>query len=319
MKALASFSAFVGKTFAIWVILFAVLGFVMPAIFKQLVPWIVPLLGIIMFGMGLTISGKDFAEVARRPGQVAIGVVAQFVIMPLLAVVLTHDHPDVAGSGGGRHPRGLLPGRHVEQCDDLSRQGRYRAVGGLHFSVTTLLAPVVTPFLVLFLPANTCRSMRRRCSCRILKMVILPLALGFAAQKLMPGAVQRGGAGLPLVSVVGIVLIVAAVVGASQARIAQTGLMIFAVVVLHNGLGYLFGYFAARATGMSLAQAQGDRDRGGHAELAASGLHWRRPISRRWRRCPRRSSGSGTISRARWWPISWRATPMAASPRRRRK
>ena len=87
----------------------------------------------------------------------------------------------------------------------------------------------------------------------ILKMVILPLALGFAAQKLMPGAVRAAVPVLPLVSVVGIVLIVAAIVGASQARIAQTGLMIFAVVVLHNGLGYLIGYGAARATGMSLA------------------------------------------------------------------
>lgn len=65
MKAIAAFSDFVGRSFAIWVIVFAALGFVMPATFSIFAPWIVVLLGIIMFGMGLTISGKDFAEVAK--------------------------------------------------------------------------------------------------------------------------------------------------------------------------------------------------------------------------------------------------------------
>lgn len=82
MKAIASLSAFVGKTFALWVILFAVLGFVLPDTFKQLTPYIVTLLGIIMFGMGLTLSLDDFKEVARRPVDVGIGVAAQFLIMP---------------------------------------------------------------------------------------------------------------------------------------------------------------------------------------------------------------------------------------------
>ena len=89
MKLLASFSAFIGRTFALWTILFAVLGFVLPEVFKLLVPWIVPLLAMIMFGMGLTLSGRDFVEVLRRPLEVGIGVVSQFLIMPLLAVALT--------------------------------------------------------------------------------------------------------------------------------------------------------------------------------------------------------------------------------------
>ena len=71
MKFIASLSAFVGKTFALWVVLFAVLGFLLPETFRQLTPWIVTLLGIIMFGMGLTLSLDDFREVARRPLDVA--------------------------------------------------------------------------------------------------------------------------------------------------------------------------------------------------------------------------------------------------------
>ena len=73
-------------------------------------------------------------------------------------------------------------------------------------------------------------------------------------QKLLPGVVKAAVPALPLVSVAGIVLIVAAVVGASKPAIASSGLMIFAVVVLHNGIGYLLGYFAGRAAGLSTAK-----------------------------------------------------------------
>ncbi|MFN7104888.1 MAG: bile acid:sodium symporter family protein, partial [Pseudorhizobium sp.] len=93
MKSLATFSAFVGKTFALWVILFALAGFFFPETFRQLAPWIVTLLAIIMFGMGLTISLDDFREVVKRPVEVGVGVVSQFVIMPLLAVLLTRIIP----------------------------------------------------------------------------------------------------------------------------------------------------------------------------------------------------------------------------------
>jgi BASS family bile acid:Na+ symporter len=85
----------------------------------------------------------------------------------------------------------------------------------------------------------------------ILQVIILPLAFGFLAQKLFPRLVQAAIPVLPIVSVVGIVLIVAAVVGVSKGAIAQSGLLIFAVVVLHNGLGYLLGFFAAKAFGLN--------------------------------------------------------------------
>ena len=121
-------------------------------------------------------------------------------------------------------------------------------------SVTTLLAPVVTPFLVWMLASEFLPVDGWAMFLSIVKVVLVPLALGFAAQKIMPGLVRKAVPALPLVSVSGIVLIVAAVVAASRASILQSGLMIFAVVVLHNGLGYLIGFFAARAAGLSLAK-----------------------------------------------------------------
>ena len=253
MKAVASFSQFVGRTFALWVILFAVLGFVFPDVFKQITPYIVTLLGIIMFGMGLTISPDDFKEVAKRPFEVGIGVVSQFLIMPLLAVLLTAIIPMSPEVAAGVILVGCCPGGTSSNVMTYLSKGDV-ALSVACTSVTTLLAPIVTPFLVWtfasqYLPVDAMAMFMS-----IVKVVLLPLALGFLFQKLLPGLVKASVPALPLVSVTGIVLIVAAVVGASKGAIASSGLLIFAVVVLHNGLGYLLGFFAARAAGLSLAK-----------------------------------------------------------------
>ncbi|CAM3676886.1 transmembrane transport protein [Bordetella pertussis] len=89
MQAIARLSRFVGNTFAIWVLLFAALAYYSPEHFKWLGQYIVPLLGLIMFGMGLTLSKDDFREVLHRPRDVLIGVLGQFIIMPSLAWLLT--------------------------------------------------------------------------------------------------------------------------------------------------------------------------------------------------------------------------------------
>ncbi len=85
IKFLAALSAFLGKTFAVWVILLAAIGYFYPAEFTFLAPYISILLGIVMFGMGLTLRAKDFSEVFTRPFDVVIGILGQFVIMPCLA------------------------------------------------------------------------------------------------------------------------------------------------------------------------------------------------------------------------------------------
>ncbi|MGF6253380.1 bile acid:sodium symporter family protein [Ensifer sp. LBL] len=253
MKAVASFSQFVGRTFALWVIVFAILGFVFPDIFKQITPYIVTLLGIIMFGMGLTISLDDFKEVAKRPFEVGIGVVSQFLIMPLLAVLLTAVIPMSPEVAAGVILVGCCPGGTSSNVMTYLSKGDV-ALSVACTSVTTLLAPIVTPFIVWtfasqYLPVDATAMFMS-----IVKVVLLPLALGFFLQKLLPGLVKAAVPALPLVSVAGIVLIVAAVVGASKGAIASSGLLIFAVVALHNGLGYLLGFFAAKAAGLSLAK-----------------------------------------------------------------
>jgi BASS family bile acid:Na+ symporter len=253
LKSLAAFSAFVGRTFALWVILFAVLGFFLPDVFKQIAPYIVTLLGIIMFGMGLTLSLDDFREVVKRPLEVGIGVVAQFLIMPLLAVLLTRIIPMPPEVAAGVILVGCCPGGTSSNVMTYLSKGDV-ALSVACTSVTTLAAPIVTPFLVWLLASQYLPVDAWAMFISIVKVVLLPLAIGFAAQKLLPKVVKAAVPVLPLVSVVGIVLIVSAVVAASKGAIATSGLMIFAVVVLHNGLGYLLGFFAAKACGLSLAK-----------------------------------------------------------------
>jgi BASS family bile acid:Na+ symporter len=253
VKAVASFSAFVGKTFAIWVIVFAVLGFLFPATFKQLAPYIVWLLGIIMFGMGLTLSIDDFRELFRRPFEVAIGVFAHFLIMPAIAVILTKVIPMPPEVAAGVILVGCCPGGTSSNVMTYLARGDV-ALSVACTSVTTVLAPIVTPFLVWMFASQYLPVDPQAMFISILQVIFLPLALGFIFQKLIPGVVKTAMPLLPIVSVVGIVLIVAAVVGASKGAIAQSGLLIFAIVVLHNGFGYLFGYFAAKLFGLNLTK-----------------------------------------------------------------
>ena len=253
MKILATVSAFVGRTFALWTILFALLGFFLPDVFRLVVPWIVPLLALIMFGMGLTLSGRDFAEVLRRPFEVGIGVVSQFLIMPLIAVGLTSVIPMSPEVAAGVILVGCCPGGTSSNVMTYLSKGDL-ALSVACTSVTTLLAPFVTPFLVWTFASQYLPVDATAMFLSIVKIVLAPLALGFILQKLAPKLVRAAVPALPLVSVAGIVLIVAAVVAVSKGKIIESGLMIFAVVVLHNGLGYLLGFFAARTFGLSLAK-----------------------------------------------------------------
>ncbi len=255
MKALATFSTFVGKTFALWTILFAALGFMLPDTFKLVAPYIIWLLGIIMFGMGLTLSVNDFKELARHPVQVLIGVIAQFVIMPGLAVILTMVIPMSPEVAAGVILVGCCPGGTSSNVMTYLSKGDV-ALSVACTSVTTLLAPIVTPFLVWVFASQHLPVDAMAMFLSIVQVVLLPLALGVLCQKFAPSVVRAAVPALPLISVIGIVLIVASVVGINKANIIKSGLLIFVVVVLHNGLGYALGFFSARFCGMSLAKCK---------------------------------------------------------------
>lgn len=180
-------------------------------------------------------------------------MLAQFIIMPLLAVLLTRIIPMSPEVAAGVILVGCCPGGTASNVMTYLSKGDV-ALSVACTSVTTLLAPLVTPFLVWFFASQYLPVDAMSMFISIVKVILVPLALGFVLQKLVPGLVKAAVPMLPLVSVIGIVLIVAAVVAVNKAAIAQSGLLIFAVVFLHNGFGLLLGYFAARFAGLSLAK-----------------------------------------------------------------
>ncbi|MDC3412138.1 bile acid:sodium symporter family protein [Aquibacillus sp. 3ASR75-11] len=250
MKTLEKISSFVGSTFAVWVLLFAILSFVIPTGFTWIAPYIVPLLGIIMFGMGLTLSANDFKEVFRRPKDVAIGVGAQFTIMPLLAFALATLLPVSPEVAVGVILVGSCPGGTSSNVMTYLSKGD-TALSVSITAVSTLLAPILTPALILLFASRWLPVSAGDLFLSIVKIVLVPIILGLVVKYLFGRKIEAGVKALPLVSVVAIVAIVAAVVGVNQEKIAETGLIIFAIVVLHNCLGYLFGYLLGKAFGMS--------------------------------------------------------------------
>ncbi|MDO7207697.1 bile acid:sodium symporter family protein [Acinetobacter nosocomialis] len=245
MSALLRFTHFVQKTFALWVIVFAALALWQPEFFvwlKAYIPWI---LGIIMLGMGMTMTVDDFKGVLQSPKAVLIGVLAQFVVMPGLAFVLCklfNLPPEIAV---GVILVGCCPGGTASNVITYMAKGNV-ALSVACTSVSTLLAPVLTPAIFYLLASQWLKIDAASMFISILQVVLLPIVIGLILRTWLKRQVESYIQVMPLVSVIAIVAIVAAIIGGSKAAILQSGLLILAVVVLHNGLGYLLGFTAAR-------------------------------------------------------------------------
>jgi BASS family bile acid:Na+ symporter len=251
MKILERFSQFVSSTFAIWVLIFATFAFLSPNTFSWIGGYITILLGIVMFGMGLTITVDDFKEVLTRPKDVAVGVIGQFVIMPTLAYLLAKGFnlpPEVAI---GVILVGCCPGGTSSNVMTFLSKGDV-ALSVTITSITTLLAPFVTPALILLFASEWVDIAPSSLFISIVQVVLIPIILGIIVQKVFKKQAKASVKVLPLVSVIAIVAIVSAVVAGSQEKIAETGLLIFAVVILHNTLGYTIGYLFAKLFKMNL-------------------------------------------------------------------
>ena len=255
MKSLTRFSTFIGNTFAIWVLVFAVLSFFIPNLFTWIAPYINYLLMIIMFGMGLTLSTQDFKNVFKAPIKVIVLAVAQFAIMPLLAVLLVFVFNLPKEIAIGVILVGCSPGGTSSNVMTYLAKGNV-ALSVTATSVTTLLAPIVTPALTLWLAGAFLPVSFSSLFMSIVQIVLLPIILGFIVQLFFEKTTQKAIGLLPLISVVGIIGVLTAVVSNNTTNIIKSGLLIFAVVILHNSLGYLIGFFVAKAFKFELADAK---------------------------------------------------------------
>ncbi|MCR5402255.1 MAG: bile acid:sodium symporter family protein [Butyrivibrio sp.] len=235
-------SEFVGKYMAAIVLLIAALALFLPKTCLWIqTSWINYLLMLVMFGMGLTLKLEDFAIVFKRPKDIIIGCIAQFTIMPLLAFCLGRIFGLEAGLLAGVILVGTCPGGTASNVMTYLSKGDVALSVGMT-SVNTLLAPFLTPAITYLLLKTSVHVDVFSMFISIIKVVIVPIVLGFIINRFWSRYTEKVSDVLPLVSVVSITLIVAAVVSHNSESILKTGAVVFAVVILHNLLGYMVGF-----------------------------------------------------------------------------
>lgn len=213
--------------------------------------WINPLLMVVLFGMGLTMNVSDFAAVFQHPKDCLIGVVGQYVVMPLSAFAI--------GTALGLEPAlmaglvlvGTCPGGTAS--DVMTYLGRGDVA--LSVSVTavnTALAPFLTPIITLLLLQTTVSVDVVAMFISILQVAIIPIALGLVVNHFFPQLTEAASDVLPLISVLAICLIVAAVVSHNSEQIFAAAASVFIAVIALNLFGYAFGYGIGKLTGMTL-------------------------------------------------------------------
>src|SRR5690606_13071047 len=207
------------------------------------------LLQIIMFGMGTTLSVRDFAGIVRSPKAVGIGLVCQFTIMPFVALALTLGFGLEAEIAAGVILIGAAPSGLA------SNVMAYIAKANLALSVTlttcaTLLAPFITPFYMQwlagqFIPIDTWGMMWS-----IVQMTIIPVAAGLVFNHFLHGRTAWLDRLMPQFSMLGIVLILMIMTAGGRDNLLEIGLLLIGVSLLHNLTGFLLGYWSCRLLGL---------------------------------------------------------------------
>ena len=242
---------FIARWMGALVLLAAVLAVLKPEPLMAIGTWVInPMLGLIMFGMGLTLSPRDFQVVFSRPKDVLTGCLAQFTVMPLMAWLLTKAFALPADLALGVILVGCCPG------GTASNVITYLAKGDLALSVgmtatSTLLAPLLTPFLVWLMAGTFVNVDTLGMLLSIVYVVIAPIVVGFLIQHYLPEFTRRAVAYLPAFSSVVIAMVVAVIVGHNASRLLTGGLIVVLVVMLHNLSGLALGYAIGRLLGLS--------------------------------------------------------------------
>jgi BASS family bile acid:Na+ symporter len=206
---------------------------------------IIPLIQVIMFGMGTSMSIMDFAGVVKSPKGVAIGVASQFIIMPVLGFTLasvTNFPPEIAAGIIliGCSPSGLA-----------SNVMAYLAKANLALSITitsitTLMAPLITPVLMKLFAGALIEIDVMKMMWDISKMIIIPIGAGLIFNKLLSGKSKWVDDAMPMVSMVSIALIITIITAAGRESLLKIGPLLIIVAFIHNTFGYFLGYWSGR-------------------------------------------------------------------------
>jgi len=239
--------------FTAWVLACVVIAFCFPNIFIQwgdfqLKTLIVPLIQLIMFGMGATLLFTDFTRVLKMPKAVLIGISLQFLIMPLLGFSLATAFGFEPSVAAGVILIGSCPGGVA------SNVMTYLSRGNVALSVTmtacsTLVAPIMTPVLMQLFAGTLVDIVFLDWVINIVKIIIVPISIGLIFNSVLRAMNRRGewiDRCLSLIAMAGICFIIGIIIADSRDKLLTIGLALVAASVLHNAAGYVLGYFGAR-------------------------------------------------------------------------
>ncbi|MGI5116118.1 bile acid:sodium symporter family protein [Treponema sp. SP13] len=242
MEFLEKVSTFFGKWMALIVIAIAALALFAPQTCLWIkTSWINWLLGIVMFGMGLTLKMDDFKVVFSRPKDIIIGFAAQFTLMPLIAFLLAKAFNLPTEIAVGVILVGTCPGGTSSNVMTYLSKGDVPLSVGMT-AVSTLFAPFMTPLLTLLYAGQRVDVNAVAMFLSIVKVVLLPITLGLVCNYFFGKVTRAIVRILPLISTIAIIMIIASVVSANSARLKTVGALVVIVVVLHNLLGYAAGF-----------------------------------------------------------------------------
>lgn len=248
------------KSFAYTVLIFgaAAMALYYPAFFIsygsfKYATLIIPLIQLIMFGMGTSMHYHDFFGILKSPGGIIIGVVSHFMIMPLLGFSIATLSVKFAGM-----PAEVAAGIILIGCCPngmASNVVSYLAKANLALSVTitsisTLLSPVLTPFLMNLLAGPLVKINPWLMVADIFKMVMVPVALGVLFSAIAKKRSRWLKKIMPMLSMGGIICIIIIITAAGRDSLLKVGLLLAVLVLLHNIGGYLLGFWSAKAFGM---------------------------------------------------------------------
>lgn len=233
------------RPFVLWVFVFSTFSLTFPSAFIWFRDYITLGLGSIMLGMGMTLTIDDFAQVFKRLHAVAVGISAQFLIMPTLAFLLIKIFQLDPALSAGIIVVGSCPGGTASNLIAYLAKADV-ALSVTLTSITTLLAVFLTPLFIWLFAGTYVVVDALGLFLTILQVIAVPVITGVAINRYAAKMSHRITPYFAPLSVLIIILIVSCIVGLNRSLILQSGIVVIAAVVLHNGLGYLIGYWSAR-------------------------------------------------------------------------